>query len=60
MNKCRVCGEGQLERREIWIGCSHPSCDYWLHAECMGISAKTKAFVSSIKWYCVKHRSMKH
>ncbi|CAG2189192.1 unnamed protein product [Mytilus edulis] len=32
---CKICGEGQLDQRAIWVGCSSKSpCSYWVHARC--------------------------
>ncbi|CAG2256324.1 unnamed protein product [Mytilus edulis] len=53
---CKICEEGQLDQRAIWVGCSSKSpCSYWVHARCMGICAKTKAPLSKIKFFCPKH-----
>lgn len=53
---CKVCNEGQLNQRVIWVGCScKTTCSYWVHARCMGIAAKTNAPLSKIKLFCPKH-----
>lgn len=59
----RFCGEGRKDTKALWIGCSHVSqrgrvkqtCEYWVHALCVGITATTKAPLSRIGWKCPHH-----
>lgn len=60
---CRVCGEGRRETKAMWMGCSHvcnlgrvkQTCEYWVHALCIGITVTSKAPVSRIGWKCPFH-----
>lgn len=60
---CRVCGEGRRETKAMWVGYSHvcnlgrvkQTCEYWVHALCIGITVTSKAPVSRIGWKCPFH-----
>ncbi|KAJ8309743.1 hypothetical protein KUTeg_011608 [Tegillarca granosa] len=41
-DKCKICGEGELLEKALWVGCSMDTCAYWVHCKCVGICAKTK------------------
>lgn len=55
---CRICGEGRRETKAVWVGCSHvcnlgrvkQTCEYWVHALCIGITVTSKAPLSRIGW----------
>lgn len=46
--KCRMCGEGELDKRALWVGCSQPKCDYWVHACCLHIKATSQRSLTKI------------
>lgn len=60
---CRFCGEGRKDTKALWIVCSHVSqrgrvkqtCEYRVHALCLGTAATTKAPLSRIEWKCPHH-----
>jgi hypothetical protein len=37
--KCRVCGDGELEKSVKWIGCdgngTKKACEYWCRSHCL-------------------------
>lgn len=54
-DKCRMCGEGQLRTRALWVGCSQPKCNFWVHARCLHLRAKSQRALSKIEWFCPQH-----
>lgn len=53
--KCRMCGEGELDKRALWVGSSQPKCDYWVHVCCLHIKATSQRSLTKIAWYCPQH-----
>lgn len=42
-DNCRICWEGQLDSRAIWVGClSKDNCNHRVHAKCIGICVKPR------------------
>lgn len=53
--KWRMCGEAQLKTRTLWVGCSQPKCNFWVHARCLHIRTKSQRALSRIEWFCPQH-----
>ncbi|CAG2200332.1 unnamed protein product [Mytilus edulis] len=55
---CKICGEGQLDQRAIWVGCSSKSpCSYWVHARLNHQNVNLLGIITSSQEAKVKAKS---
>ncbi|XP_022108939.1 uncharacterized protein LOC110989109 isoform X2 [Acanthaster planci] len=47
---CAVC-----KKRNTWLACQKPGCNFWAHARCLGFVALAPTDMSNVKFFCPKH-----
>ena len=62
--RCKKCNKPYEETESantgnVWIGCSQPKCNVWVHTKCEGFVGKCEQDFSSLRYYCMSHRNIK-
>ena len=62
--KCKICQKPYQDTEmantgNVWIGCSQPKCNVWVHTKCEGFVGKTEQDFSTLKYFCINHRNLK-